>query len=131
MESFQKTCPHCGKTIKAKADICRYCQQDVSAVPGGADAPASAAAIAAAATPGDLRGKWYCSHCGVIGRPKRYTKGSFGIEIVLYLLMILPGVLYTVWRLTSKYEGCPSCGSPNMMPATSPKAQAAINAAAQ
>jgi len=28
--AFLKTCPHCGKEIKAKADLCKYCRGDVS-----------------------------------------------------------------------------------------------------
>lgn len=70
----------------------------------------------------------YCLNCGSVAKPKRFTKGSIWTEIFLYILMILPGVLYTLWRLTSKYTGCPRCGAPNMIPTTSPKAVAALTA---
>jgi hypothetical protein len=38
--SFLKTCPHCGKEIKAKADLCKFCHGDVSptAMAAAADA---------------------------------------------------------------------------------------------
>jgi hypothetical protein len=54
--------------------------------------PASAAPL-----PWDAK---YCQTCGTVGRPVTRVKGAFLIELILYLFMILPGVLYTVWRLT-------------------------------
>ena len=65
----------------------------------------------------------YCTHCGHIGKPKRITKGTMGTELLLLLLGILPGILYGVWRLTSRYEGCPRCLAPHMIPEDSPRAQ--------
>jgi hypothetical protein len=67
----------------------------------------------------------YCPNCGTVGKPKKITKGSLLIEIVLWLFMILPGLLYSMWRLTTKYQACPSCLAPNMIPVDSPKARAA------
>ena len=65
----------------------------------------------------------YCTHCGHTGKPKRITKGTMGTELLLLLLGILPGILYGVWRLTSRYEGCPRCLAPHMIPKYSPRAQ--------
>ncbi len=67
----------------------------------------------------------YCPNCGTIGKPKRLTKGSFVIEVFLWLLLIVPGLLYSLWRMTSKQLVCPSCQHPNMIPTDSPKALAA------
>lgn len=68
----------------------------------------------------------YCQHCGFIGQPKTFTKGSFLIEVALWLMLIVPGLIYSLWRVTSgRYKGCPTCGAPNMIPADSPKARAA------
>jgi hypothetical protein len=63
-----------------------------------------------------------CTNCGYQGQAKRITKGSFAIEIILWLLMILPGILYSVWRLASRYDGCPACGADNLIPLSSPVA---------
>jgi hypothetical protein len=65
---------------------------------------------------------WFCTQCGTVGQPKKITKGSFGMELLMWLLMILPGVLYSLWRITSRYKGCPNCGAAHMIPATSPVA---------
>lgn len=71
----------------------------------------------------------YCANCGTVAKPKRITKGSLLIEIFLWLFFLVPGLLYSLWRLTTKFEACPSCGAPNMIPTDSPKARAASRAA--
>jgi hypothetical protein len=73
-----------------------------------------------------MNGEQYCPTCGTIATPKRTTKGSFWIELALWLLFLLPGFLYSLWRLTSRYDACPKCGAPGMIPTTSPRARAAI-----
>jgi hypothetical protein len=70
----------------------------------------------------------YCGNCGTVGKPKKVTKGSIVIEIFLWLMMILPGLLYSVWRLSTRHTACPGCGAPNMIPVDSPKAIAARGA---
>lgn len=61
-----------------------------------------------------------CKSCGTAGDTKTVTRGSIFIEIVLWLCFLLPGLIYSIWRLTSKYEACPMCGSPSMVPVSSP-----------
>jgi hypothetical protein len=67
-----------------------------------------------------------CMQCGTPGRPRRYTKGSIIVELLLWLMMILPGFLYSLWRLSSRYDGCPTCGAPHMVPSGSPRAKALL-----
>ena len=64
----------------------------------------------------------YCSNCGYQGKPKVFVKGSLAVEIVLWILFILPGIIYSVWRSFSRYNGCPECNSNNMIPVNSPRA---------
>ena len=61
-----------------------------------------------------------CSNCGTVGEPKTVTKGSLLIEIFLWLCLIVPGLLYSLWRLTSRHKACRACGSVNMVPLDSP-----------
>ncbi len=68
----------------------------------------------------------YCQHCGTIGRPATRVKGSFLIEVALWLCFLVPGLIYSLWRLTTKEAVCPRCGAPNMIPTDSPKARAAL-----
>lgn len=101
-------CPLCGAAIARDAYYCRSCQRNLP------DRPAT------------QKGRWYCTHCGTIGNPRQYTRGSFLVEMVLWLMLIVPGLVYTFWRLTTRYRGCPQCATPGMIPVDSPIAQAAL-----
>lgn len=62
-----------------------------------------------------------CSNCGYMGQAKKVTKGSILIEIVLWLCFLIPGLIYSIWRLTSKHLACPKCGAQNLVPLDSPR----------
>ncbi len=62
-----------------------------------------------------------CPNCGYLGDAKTITKGSLLLEIVLWLCMILPGLIYSIWRRTSRPSVCPSCGATQMIPSHSPR----------
>ena len=64
-----------------------------------------------------------CTACGYVGRSRRVTKGSIFIELFLWLLIIVPGLIYSIWRLTSKFDACPKCNNAGMIPADSPIAK--------
>jgi hypothetical protein len=65
----------------------------------------------------------FCSACGVAGNSKIKAKGSFLMELVLWLLFCFPGIIYSVWRLTTKAEVCGHCGSAvGLLPPGSPMA---------
>lgn len=42
------------------------------------------------------------------------------MELFLFLLFIVPGLIYGVWRLTTKRKICPACGSVDLVPVNSP-----------
>lgn len=65
--------------------------------------------------------KYYCNNCGFTGRRKTETKGSILIEIVLWLCLIVPGVIYSIWRMTTRCKVCPKCENRLMIPTNSPK----------
>jgi hypothetical protein len=71
--------------------------------------------------------KMYCSNCGAVAIPKRITKGSFLIEVVLWLAFLVPGLVYSLWRVTTRYNACPSCRAPNVIPLDSPRAKQALS----
>lgn len=68
----------------------------------------------------------YCTRCGTVAKPKREMKGSFVMEVFLWLLLLVPGLLYSIWRLTTKYNACPKCLSDAIVPLDSPTAIAAL-----
>jgi ribosomal protein S27AE len=64
-----------------------------------------------------------CPNCGYQGTPKSITKGSFLIELVLWICFLIPGLIYSLWRVSSRTTGCPKCGAQHMIPLGSPKGQ--------
>lgn len=67
-------------------------------------------------------GTMVCTQCGCTGT-ESHTKGSFLIELVLWLFMCLPGLIYSIWRLTTRGQVCSSCKSDRLVPAHSPTGQ--------
>ena len=64
-----------------------------------------------------------CATCYERGWPKTRTKGSFMLELFLWILFLLPGLIYSIWRLTSRHKACYSCGSAAIVPPDSPRGQ--------
>jgi len=66
--------------------------------------------------------KFICSDCHYVGKPLRITKGSLIIEIILWICFFIPGLIYSIWRQTSKQSICPACRHQStMIPVSSPK----------
>lgn len=62
-----------------------------------------------------------CKACGTrTDTPARKTRGHFAIELILWLCLIVPGLIYSIWRLGSRRDCCPVCGSEDLIPADSP-----------
>lgn len=66
-----------------------------------------------------------CTNCGHVGYSKKAVKGSLGVEIVLWLFFLLPGLIYTIWRnsKSARYEACVVCGKATLVPANTPMGQ--------
>jgi len=109
-----RRCPQCTSVNPDNIATCRKCGARM-------DGPAPPA------SPGGNRtvpaGSQYCPTCGTVAPPRSFTKGSFVYELALWICFLLPGVLYSIWRLTSRTKGCPACRS-TMIPLDSPKARA-------
>ena len=67
----------------------------------------------------------FCSTCGHEGPTKLKTKGTIWIEIVLWLCFIVPGIVYSLWRMTTKQKVCTQCGFTALLHTQSPLAIAA------
>lgn len=103
-------CTNCGKTMRDDGSECPSCGLTTGQF---------------AARASDAR--FLCTTCGAtVNSATTVTKGSFLIEVVLWLMMILPGLLYSIWRLTSRFKACPNCKNPTLIPIDSPVARATI-----
>jgi len=70
--------------------------------------------------------QFVCTSCEFVGQQAKLVKGSILIEFVLWVFFILPGLIYSFWRLTSKQLVCPKCKHPTMIPVDSPMGQKLI-----
>lgn len=52
---------------------------------------------------------YLCPQCGFTGTPLRYTRGNIVFEVLLWLVFVVPGLFYSLWRAESK--ACPKCGT--------------------
>ena len=75
--------------------------------------------------------KLVCTQCGFVGYPRKKTRGSIWLELVLWFFFLVPGFIYSIWRLTSRHQACPSCGNANMIPVDSPMGQRLIKDASK
>jgi hypothetical protein len=65
-----------------------------------------------------------CTVCKTISEQSKTTMpGSDGAEIALWILFLLPGIVYSIWRNNAKAEVCPSCNSKAIVPLSSPAGQ--------
>lgn len=69
-----------------------------------------------------------CTLCCSQVRPVAITPGTFGMECLLWLCFLVPGVIYSIWRIASRYAGCPVCKAKNCIPIETPAAQSILRA---
>jgi hypothetical protein len=50
--------------------------------------------------------------CGFYTRGLNAVKGSFWMELLLWLMFFPIGIIYSIWRLTGRTTRCPKCGIP-------------------
>jgi hypothetical protein len=64
-----------------------------------------------------------CARCQSQVTPQDAMPGSFGLEVFLWLFFIIPGVIYSSWRHSSRKRLCPVCGEQNPVPLDTPLGQ--------
>lgn len=64
----------------------------------------------------------HCMTCGSDGVPTSRVKGSLGIEIILWVCFLVPGLIYSLWRMNSRHSVCASCAGTELVPMESPAA---------
>ena len=74
--------------------------------------------------PDSEHSKQHCMTCGYDATPQTKVKGSGLIELVLWLALIVPGLVYSIWRRTALRPSCSQCGSASLVPKDSPAAVA-------
>jgi uncharacterized membrane protein YqaE (UPF0057 family) len=67
-----------------------------------------------------MASQYICTSCGYIGKPIKKTPGNFLIEVVLWIAFILPGLIYSLWRVSNKYYVCATCHHKTVIPVDTP-----------
>ncbi len=62
---------------------------------------------------------YICKECWLIGTPRVVSRGSTVIEIFLWGLFLIPGMIYSAWRFMTKEKRCPQCSSLAVIPLNS------------
>jgi hypothetical protein len=70
-----------------------------------------------------MKDEFACTQCGHVGNPKQMMKGNELLERVLWVLFLVPGLVYTVWRRKTQYPVCACCGNLSIISADSPEGQ--------
>lgn len=57
-----------------------------------------------------------CSQCGYVGQKERFSRGNYKLEILLWIMLFVPGAIYTTWRFFNEFHACPVCKNEAMTP---------------
>ena len=75
---------------------------------------------------------YICTTCGTINnKPQKLTKGSMGIEVILWLMFLVPGMLYSIWRLSGRDQLMCHCCKGKVIPVSSPFGQRLLKGGAK
>jgi hypothetical protein len=68
-----------------------------------------------------------CAACGHLGNPHLLTKGSLLMEVFLWCLFIIPGLIYSIWRHASRAYVCEACHADEPLPIDSPRGRRLVD----
>lgn len=58
---------------------------------------------------------YICSICGYDGAAKKIKRGSVKVEWFLWLVLMVPGPFYSLYRRVALPRNCPNCGVDRMV----------------
>lgn len=67
----------------------------------------------------ELASQQTCTRCGWTGNPEAKNPGTFGRELMLWILFFPAGIIYSIWRVAFKRIECPECNHTEFVPAGS------------
>jgi hypothetical protein len=67
-----------------------------------------------------------CTRCGTVGKPERRVPGSGLAEFLLFLLFLIPGLIYRSYRKSATKDVCSACSADALVPVDSPAGRALI-----
>ena len=73
------------------------------------------------------RDPYVCLHCGHEGAPRVVYDGLLVVEVVLWLFLIIPGLVYSLWRQGTRRKICAVCGWKRLVRPDTPAARAKLS----
>lgn len=70
----------------------------------------------------DLTRKYLCMECGCQRDPIIAKRGFLVIELFMWLMYILPGIIYSIWRRVRTQQVCSNCRTPSIVLTSSSRA---------
>lgn len=70
-----------------------------------------------------LKEEVICKDCGFHASLSKTSPGNLLIEIILWLCFLIPGLIYSAWRFSSRAYQCPACSSWSIIPVATPIGQ--------
>jgi hypothetical protein len=65
--------------------------------------------------------RYICVNCLAVGKKVEKANGHWFIGALLFIAGVIPGLLYSAWRLSTIKHVCPCCGLESMIPVDSPR----------
>jgi hypothetical protein len=69
----------------------------------------------------------YCPQCAFVGQGKTLLRGCLAVELLLWCLLIVPGLAYSIWRIACPNRVCACCYHAELLALDTPLAIAARN----
>lgn len=67
-----------------------------------------------------MAARMVCMACESVTTARTQVRGSILLEVVLWCMGLVPGLIYSIWRLTTKAKVCRQCGGGPLVPLDSP-----------
>ena len=64
-----------------------------------------------------------CTDCGSCQPAVLRNRGYGWVELVCWMALVVPGLMYSIWRRARRRWVCPYCGNPSMVSVHSPRAR--------
>jgi len=58
----------------------------------------------------------FCPECAFVGQGKTVVRGTLQLEMLLWWLFIIPGLAYSVWRISNQQRVCACCYHAGLLP---------------
>lgn len=68
-----------------------------------------------------MKPEFICDNCGTAEKTKTVASGSLALEVLLWCLFIIPGVIYSLSRIFNSKRVCSCCGGRSLVPINSPR----------